>query len=405
MAEKEYLYTEDEVRKMWERDRETQIQIALAKCLEAINRTEGKVIVSFSGGKDSTVTLYLMAAAWAITKHKEEPLKIVFSDTTNEFICVHGYIKSYLEYIENLFSIKTELHTVRAEKNYFEIAETVGLPFISKKTSRMIRDCKQTLRRLGLKYKDIEEYMPKHYTGKYYDEMLRSAEKLRELGFNDVVVLNLTKIRSDNGLGKRFLALKYRPILDNDEIELSEVCCQILKKDPMGEIEKELGGLLPVTGEMAADGRDRLEMYMRTGCNMFDGDHPKSKPLGPVTEQTVLWYIFTKKIPIMPAYGEVIFDEEKGEYRTTGEKRTGCKLCGFGLMYDKERFVRLNNLEPKIVQFAFTSKKNGGLGYREVCEFLNDRCGMKIAIPEVKEGYYEKRAKAYQEKQKERKDG
>lgn len=242
MADKEYLYTEEEVRKMWERDRETQIQIALAKCLEAISRTDGKVIVSFSGGKDSAVALYLMAAAWAITKHKEEPLKVVFSDTTNEFICVHGYIKSYLEYIENLFSIKTEFHRVRAEKNYFEIAETVGLPFISKKTSRMIRDCKQTLKRLGLKYKDIEAYMPKHYTGKYYDEMLRSAEKLRELGFNDVVVLNLTKIRSDNGLGKRFLALKYRPILDNDEIELSEVCCQILKKDPMGEIEKELGG-------------------------------------------------------------------------------------------------------------------------------------------------------------------
>lgn len=36
MAEKEYLYTEDEVRKMWERDPEEQYQIALAKCLEAI---------------------------------------------------------------------------------------------------------------------------------------------------------------------------------------------------------------------------------------------------------------------------------------------------------------------------------------------------------------------------------
>ena len=55
MAEKEYLYTEEEVRKMWERDPEDQYQIALAKCLEAITRTDGEVAVSFSGGKDSAV--------------------------------------------------------------------------------------------------------------------------------------------------------------------------------------------------------------------------------------------------------------------------------------------------------------------------------------------------------------
>ena len=49
MAEKEYLYTEDEVRKMWEREPEEQYQIALAKCLEAIARMDGEIAVSFSG--------------------------------------------------------------------------------------------------------------------------------------------------------------------------------------------------------------------------------------------------------------------------------------------------------------------------------------------------------------------
>lgn len=43
MAEKEYLYSEEQVRKMWERDPEEQYQIALAKCLEAISRTAGEV--------------------------------------------------------------------------------------------------------------------------------------------------------------------------------------------------------------------------------------------------------------------------------------------------------------------------------------------------------------------------
>ncbi len=94
-----------------------------------------------------------------------------------------------------------------------------------------------------------------------------------------------------------------------------------------------------------------------------------------------------------------------GEYKLTGEQRTGCKLCGFGIVYDPERFIRLYKFEPNVVKFAFTSKRNGGLGYREVCEFLNQHCGMKIAIPEVEDGYYENRAKAYQAKKEEKEHG
>ena len=42
--------------------------------------------------------------------------------------------------------------------------------------------------------------------------------------------------------------------------------------------------------------------------------------------------------------------------------------------------------------------KKMGLGYREVCQFLNDKCGMNIGIPDIEEGYYQKRAQAYEEK-------
>ena len=129
----------------------------------------------------------------------------------------------------------------------------------------MIRDCKNTLTKLKLHYSDIENILPLHYTHKYYREKVEAAEKLRKLGFNDIVVLNLTGIRSDNKEGKRFLPLQYRPILDNDRLVFSEECCLILKKNPMMQIEKEMGGFLPVTGEMAADGSDRLEAYRKTG--------------------------------------------------------------------------------------------------------------------------------------------
>ncbi len=115
MAEKEYLYTEEEVRKMWERDPETQYQIALAKCLEAITRTDGEVAVSFSGGKDSAVLLYIMASAWELSRHKERPLMVFFADTTNEFVSARKYRKEYIKWIEEKFEIKIEYHEAKAD--------------------------------------------------------------------------------------------------------------------------------------------------------------------------------------------------------------------------------------------------------------------------------------------------
>ena len=96
----------------------------------------------------------------------------------------------------------------------------------------------------------------------------------------------------------------------------------MLKKEPLNKIDKEMGDLLAVTGEMAEDSRDRMEAYRKTGCNLFDGKSRKSKPIGPMTEQTVLWLIYTEKIPLMPAYGECECCGLKGiseKYSLTGE--------------------------------------------------------------------------------------
>lgn len=399
MAEKEYLYTEEEVRRMWQREPEEQYGIALAKCMEAISRTDGELAVSFSGGKDSAVLLHIMAFAWGIMK-KDRPLRVFFANTTNEFVTAGKYRREYIKWVEEQLGIKIEYHEVRADDNYFNVVHTIGLPFVSKKVSRMVRDAKEMFRKVGIKYADVENYMPQHYTAKHIEEMIAAADHLRQLGFSDTVVLSLTKIRSDNKVGRRFLPVQYRPLIDS-EIELSEKCCDILKKGPIKKAEKEMGHLLAVTGEMAMDSRDRMTAYRMTGCNLFDSDRPKSKPLGPMTEQAVLQYIYTRELPIMPPYGECKCNE-CGRYRLTGEQRTGCKLCGFGLMYDPERFVRLQKFEPNVVQFAFTSKEAGGLGYREVCQFLNEKCGMNIAIPDVQDGYYKARAIAYRERQKQK---
>lgn len=225
----EYIYTEEDVKRMWKRTYSEQIGIAQAKCLEAITRTNGKLAVSFSGGKDSAVVLFLMAEMWSISTHSNEPLHVMFANTTNEFSVMYKYIKFYIEWVEKRFGIKILFKTVKAKQSYFDVVDSFGYPFISKKVSRMIRDCKNTLYRLGLHYADIENLLPKHYSEKYYQERLKAANNLKNIGFNDVVILNLTGIRSDGKAGKRFLPLKYRSLLDSD-IYFSEECCQILKK-------------------------------------------------------------------------------------------------------------------------------------------------------------------------------
>ena len=88
----EYLYTEAQVREMWKRTYEEQIGVAQAKAIEAIVRTDGEVVVSLSGGKDSAVMLYIVAQMWSITKYKDtKKLVVMFANTSNEFNCMSKY--------------------------------------------------------------------------------------------------------------------------------------------------------------------------------------------------------------------------------------------------------------------------------------------------------------------------
>jgi hypothetical protein len=70
-------------------------------------------------------------------------------------------------------------------------------------------------------------------------------------------------------------------------------------------------------------------------------------------------------------------------YRCTKAQRTGCALCGFGIKFDPERFVRLQETEPAKVAYAFKPISQGGLGYKEVCEYTNEYCKTKIVIPKI----------------------
>jgi hypothetical protein len=109
----------------------------------------------------------------------------------------------------------------------------------------------------------------------------------------------------------------------------------------------------------------------------------KSKPLGAVSLDAVLYALKERNVPLSPDYGEVIYCDKTRCYQCTGAQRTGCALCGFGVKFDPDRFIRLQETEPAKIAFAFKPFEQGGLGYKEVCEVLNEHCGMHIAIPKV----------------------
>lgn len=72
---------------------------------------------------------------------------------------------------------------------------------------------------------------------------------------------------------------------------------------------------------------------------------------------------------------------------TTGESRTGCTFCMFGITHDTERFARLKEREPKKYDYVMRGGKfdengmwipDGGLGYKFVIDWLNEHGGFDI---------------------------
>ena len=161
--------------------------------------------------------------------------------------------------------------------------------------------------------------------------------------------------------------------------EISNRCCNVMKKEPAHRYAKETG-LKPITAQMASESKLRTQVWLKQGCNAFDIGNPISNPMSFWTDQDVLRYIKDYNLPICSVYGEVVSDdEEMGQMQLadyegmemfdigqqmlhcTGCKRTGCVLCGFGthLNAEKDRFTDLRKTHPKMYALLDVCKNNG----------------------------------------------
>ncbi len=159
------------------------------------------------------------------------------------------------------------------------------------------------------------------------------------------------RVRQINGLekGSKFNKGKWKFLLDSN-IKISDKCCNELKKKPLKKYEKETGRR-PFIGIMASESMTREQAYLKHGCNKLIEGKEQCTPLGFWTEKDIWEYIERYNVKIADIYET--------------ESRTGCVACAFGMEFDKDRFKRLKEIEPKKYDYVINT-----LGYNKVCDIL-----------------------------------
>jgi 3'-phosphoadenosine 5'-phosphosulfate sulfotransferase (PAPS reductase)/FAD synthetase len=186
---------------------EQKIDHAAGVVSSFMDRVKGNLYVSVSGGKDSGVMLDI------IRRFVDKNVPAVFCNTGNEYPEVVKFVRQ----TENLTVIRPDMRIA-------QIIEKYGFPLVSKEQSRYINQAKHT-----------------------------KSEKL----------LNIRLHGGEKGIGK--ISEKWK-FLINAPFDVSEKCCEYLKKKPFNKFHRETG-LFPAIGTMAGESRLRLQKWMRNGCN------------------------------------------------------------------------------------------------------------------------------------------
>lgn len=273
--------TSEQLKRLQSLPLEQKVNLTLRRIEQFYTEMNGEVYVAFSGGKDSTVLLHIVRLLYPKTK-------AVFCNTGVEFPEIVQFVRTF----ENVVELKPKMSFPAVIKKY-------GFPAISKDTSQ-----------------------------KLYEIRTTKSDKL------------LKNRLYGNAKGHGKIPEKWKYLIDSD-IKISHKCCDILKKNPSKQFEKQ-SGLHPIIGTMADESSLRTTNWYKQGCNAFDTKRPNSRPLSIWMEDDIWKYINSRGLRVC------------GIYNT--EKRTGCMFCLYGCQFDgqdgAERFERMKTSHPKHYNFA-----------------------------------------------------
>lgn len=214
------------------------------------SRLGGKVYVSFSGGKDSTVLLDLCRVI-------KPNIKAVFCNTGNEWPDIVRFVRD----LKNTEGYNIEIIYPQIKPK--EVLAKHGFPLVSKETSEII-------------------YMVRHSPN--------SLKARRARGELDCK-------------WKSWKIPKKYEYLISAPYDVSHKCCYFLKKKPFGQYISKTG-LHPLFGTMACESQSRTSAYLhRGGCNSFD-HKVESNPLSIWLEDDVWGYIKERQLPIADIYNK-----------------------------------------------------------------------------------------------------
>ena len=315
---------------------------------------DGKVYVSFSGGKDSTVLLHIARECFP-------DIEAVFVDTGLEYPEIRQFVKT-----------KENVTILRPKMRFDEVIKKYGYPVVSKSVSESVR--KLTTQNISERYRN---YL----------------------------------INGDSRGSYGTIPQKWRCLIDAP-FRCSGQCCNVMKKQPAHAYSKK-SGKQAMTAQMTVDSRTRELKWLQNGCNAFDNKNPVSNPLSFWTEQDVLRYIKQKqdkwdeairlcnihvynhtnkrlrkrarrflakeqrRFEICSVYGNIVASDGGCNYdktlipkklRCTGCDRTGCMFCMFGVHLEKEpnRFQRMKITHPKQYDYCINQ-----LGLGKVLDYIH----------------------------------
>ena len=338
------------------------------------------MVVSFSGGKDSTVLLHLVRSIFP-------DVKAVFSNTGLEYPEVQRHVRS----IENV-------DIVRPSMRFDEVISTYGYPLIGKEVAEAIYYARRIRpsgeREVWRKRRELLGQRQSASKGSCW-----ATERLEEAGTwggekNHLIETSTARNRrtvlsgrmhgagiANNGKTgewgvfsnpteqfgaksqfnkEKWLPMVYTPFM------ISHYCCFKMKKSPMKQYQHK-NHLYSILGTLAEESRVRKQAWIRHGCNAFESASPTSQPLSFWTEQDILAYIVKHDLKIADVYGDIVSVVDGDEYppkdmmrnvgcnlKCTGCQRTGCIFCGFGFHLDKgeTRFQMLARTHPRQYEYS-----------------------------------------------------
>ena len=205
---------------------------------------KGQIYISFSGGKDSTVLLYLA--------------RLLFPNVVATFFNTGLEFPEIISFVNQ----KNNINIIHPKNNFKFIIEKYGIPYPTKMVAHTIDQIRNT-----------------------------KSDKLRDKLLNGCEKGNFRK-----------LAKKWRHLLDYD-IKFSAKCCTFLKVYPATKYKRETG-LSPVLGVTSGESYLR-DFYNNKQKNCFINENTiKLEPLKHWTQADILLFIKKRKIDISEIYSK-----------------------------------------------------------------------------------------------------